>query len=128
MQVAILTRQLLKLQPKKISNLEERVSALENDIEGLLARIQSINFLSLNSEDIARLSLNGKDTLVFDIYPKDAAKVLAEAGPASVAIKVITDKTKALVNDAFLTIQSTGFEDGYFYIVTNAQGMDLDII
>ena len=100
-----------------IEAMKNRLGVLEDTVEDLVARIQSIRFLPEYSD--GKVELNDETTLTFILSPKDAAVAIADAAannPEVVTAFIVRTKvrTKAVDMPTALTVKS---------VAGNAEGM-----
>ena len=94
----------------RISALEERVDDLEQDVEYLLSRIQSISYIPTHSDGKATLCYfqdGGYLNLDFEISPKEILPSLMEVWESTVTIKAVVTETRAV---EFITLPIKSFE------------------
>ena len=94
----------------KITDLENRLKAVEDKVENLLARIQSVSYVPQYSDGKATLEYTdneSKVTLDFEISPKDAVVELAKVWDIAVSLKAIYTQTRAV---EFIDMPITKFE------------------
>jgi tetrahydromethanopterin S-methyltransferase subunit G len=94
----------------RISALEERVDDLEQDVEYLLSRIQSISYIPKYSDGRATLRYfqdTGYLNLDFEISPKEILPTLMEVWESTVTIKAVVTETRAV---EFITLPIKSFE------------------
>lgn len=83
----------------KITDLENRLKAVEDKVENLLARIQSVSYIPTYSDGKATLKCTDTDSLVildFEISPKDAVAELAKVWNSAISVKAIYTQTRAV--------------------------------
>ena len=83
----------------KITDLENRLKAVEEKVENLLARIQSVSYIPIYSDGKATVKYYYKTsltTLDFEIFPKDAVAELAKIWQNALSIKAIYTQTRAV--------------------------------
>ena len=94
----------------RISTLEERIDDLEQDVEYLLSRIQSISYIPKYSDGRATLRYfqdTGYLNLDFEISPKEILPTLMEVWESTVTIKAVVTETRAV---EFITLPIKSFE------------------
>ena len=83
----------------RISALEERINDLEQDIEYLLSRIQSISYIPQYSDGKATLRYiqnEGYLNLDFEISPKDVLPKLIDNWESVLSVKAVCTETRAI--------------------------------
>lgn len=83
----------------KITDLENRLEAVEDKVENLLARIQSVSYIPTYSDGKATLKCTDTDSLVildFEISPKDAVAELAKVWNSAISVKAVYTQTRAV--------------------------------
>lgn len=94
----------------RIADLEARLKAVEDKVENLLARIQSVSYIPTYSDGKATLKCTDTDSLVildFEISPKDAVAELAKVWNSAISVKAVYTQTRAV---EFIDMPITKFE------------------
>ena len=94
----------------KIADLEARLKAVEDKVENLLARIQSVSYIPTYSDGKATLEYTdseSKVTLDFEISPKDAVTELEKVWDNAISIKAVYTQTRAV---SFVDMPIINFE------------------
>ncbi|MBO7198825.1 MAG: hypothetical protein J6V26_02195 [Alistipes sp.] len=94
----------------KIVALESRLIKVENDIEYLLSRVQSVSYVPTHSDGKATLKYSGDNgylDLDFEISPKEVLPTLAEVWQYAVTVKAVVTETRAV---EFISLPVKSFE------------------
>ena len=94
----------------RIADLEARLKAVEDKVENLLARIQSVSYIPTYSDGKATLEYTdseSKVTLDFEISPKDAVAELAKVWDGAISVKAVYTQTRAV---SFVDMPIISFE------------------
>lgn len=94
----------------KITDLENRLKTVEDKVENLLARIQSVSYVPQYSDGKATLEYTdneSKVTLDFEISPKDAVAELAKVWDSTISVKAVYTQTRTV---SFVDMPIINFE------------------
>ena len=94
----------------RIADLEARLKAVEDKVENLLARIQSVSYVPQYSDGKATLEYTDNESKVildFEISPKDAVAELVKVWDSAISVKAVYTKTRAV---EFIDMPITKFE------------------
>lgn len=113
-----------------IYNMQIEISDIQDQIEAILARIQSIEYIPQFSDGKATMyyTNNGKitpgsATFDFELQPAATAEELADVWEDALSMKAVHTLTRAAVNFVDMEIVSVTAEDGVLTVV--ASGADL---
>ena len=111
----------------KITDLENRLKAVEEKVENLLARIQSVSYIPEYADGkvlIERMGSTSWGTLSFRISPKDAVAELAKVWESAVSCEAYYPKTRAV---SFVKLAVTEFvgdaENGVVTVKVSGEGL-----
>lgn len=113
-----------------IYNMQIEISDIQDQIEAILARIQSIEYIPKYADGKATMyyTNNGKitpgsATFDFELQPAATAEELADVWEDALSMKAVHTQTRAAVNFVDMEIVSVTAEDGVLTVV--ASGADL---
>ena len=113
-----------------IYNMQIDISDIQDQIEAILARIQSIEYIPQYADGKATMyyTNNGKitpgsATFDFELQPAATAEELADVWEDALSMKAVHTQTRAAVNFVDMEIVSVTAEDGVLTVV--ASGADL---
>lgn len=113
-----------------IYNMQIEISDIQDQIEAILARIQSIEYIPQYSDGKATMyyTNNGKitpgsATFDFELQPAATAEELADVWEEALSMKAVHTQTRAAINFVDMEIVSVTAEDGVLTVVVS--GADL---
>ncbi len=111
----------------KIADLENRLKIVEDKVEGLLARIQSVSYIPEYSDGkalVERMGSTSWGTLSFRISPKDAVAELANVWESAISCEAVYTKTRAVsLTKLAVTSFEGDTENGIITIKISGEGM-----
>lgn len=116
-----------------IYNMQIEISDIQDQIEAILARIQSIEYIPKFSDGKATMyyTNNGKitpgsATFDFELQPAVTAEELADVWEDALSMKAVHTQTRAAVNFVDMEIVSVTAEDGVLTVVASGAGLSDD--
>ena len=113
-----------------IYNMQIEISDIQDQIEAILARIQSIEYIPKYSDGKATMYYTNNGTITpgsatfdFELQPAATAEELADVWEDALSMKAVHTQTRAAVNFVDMEIVSVTAEDGVLTVV--ASGADL---
>ena len=111
----------------KITDLENRLKAVEEKVENLLARIQSVSYIPEYADGkvlIERMGSTSWGTLSFRISPKDAVAELAKVWESAVSCEAYYLKTRAVSLVKLAVTEFVGDEEnGIVTVKVSGEGL-----
>ena len=116
-----------------IYNMQIEISDIQDQIEAILARIQSIEYIPKYADGKATMyyTNNGKitpgsATFDFELQPAATAEELADVWENALSMKAVHTQTRATVNFVDMEIVSVTAEDGVLTVVASGAALSDD--
>ena len=111
----------------KITDIETRLGLIEESLEKILARVQSIVVVPTYSDGSVQLKISEDTEILFEVSPRSAAIALAEQGSEVFSIDVISVQTKASMFVGHLPVKSVQDNGECLVVTVDAAQMDTEL-
>lgn len=112
----------------KIIDIEKRLGIIEESLEKILARVQSIVAVPTHSFGKVQLKASEDTDILFEVSPRSAAVALAQQDISIFSLDAILTETKASMFDVHLPIKSVKDNGECLVVTVDAAMMDMEAL